>query len=178
MKIKIQFFTYWHCGAGSSGGSNMDALVIKDKNGLPYVPGKTLKGHIREMAETLKESSTFVDSCFGKASKENDKNENRNEAECYFSNAVLEEAIDPEVSTYLFQSIASTKIDSKNALAVEGSLREVEVTVPLTLYASIENCNNKAMMIQAFGQVKRMGLNRSRGLGRCEISLAEGVNHD
>jgi len=177
MKIRIQFFTYWHCGAGSSGGSNMDALVIKDKNGLPYVPGKTLKGHIREMAETIDGSKEFVDSCFGKASIENDKNENRNEATCYFSNAALDEEIDPEISEYFFQSIASTKIES-NGLAAEGSLREIEVTVPLTLYASIENCNNEKMMIQAFRQVKRMGLNRSRGLGRCEISLVEGVNHD
>jgi len=157
----------------------MDALVIKDKNGLPYVPGKTLKGHIREMAETLDNSNDFVDSCFGKASKEGEENKQRNEATCYFSNAVLKEVTDPELNVYLFQNIASTSIEA-NGLAKEGSLRDIEVTVPLTLYASIENCSHECeeMMIKAFSQVKRMGLNRSRGLGRCEISLVEGVNHD
>jgi len=78
--------------------------------------------------------------------------------------------IGKELIPYLFKTISSTQIGEKG-LAVTGSLREIEVVVPITLYASIENCYDEALMIQAFRQVKRMGLNRTRGLGRCEISL-------
>jgi len=164
MKIEIKFFTYWHCGSGESGGSSVDALVARDAKGLPYIPGKTLKGHIREMAETLNENE-FVDTCFGVS-----KEELEQEGECYFSNATIEENISKELSLYLFKTISSTQIGI-DGLAVTGSLREIEVVVPITLYATIENCDNKEQMVKAFRQVKRIGLNRTRGLGRCEISL-------
>ena len=44
----LTFFTDWHCGSGLAAGADVDTLVVKDKNGLPFVPGKTLKGLIRE----------------------------------------------------------------------------------------------------------------------------------
>lgn len=164
MKIAINFFTYWHCGSGSSGGSSVDALVARDSNGLPYIPGKTLKGHIREMAESLNKPE-FVDSCFGIS-----RDGVEQEGECYFSNATIEEDINKDLVSYLFKNISATKIDSKG-LAVTGSLREIEVVVPLRLYATIENCKEKGLMKKALSQVKRIGLNRTRGLGRCEISV-------
>ena len=49
----IEFFSYWHCGSGLSAGADVDSLVIKDAKGMPFVPGKTIKGLIREAAETL-----------------------------------------------------------------------------------------------------------------------------
>ena len=172
MKIKIQFFTYWHCGAGSSGGSRVDALVAKDNNELPYVPGKTLKGHIREIAESLGDAD-FINRCFGKASTEGGDNEKRYEGKCHFANAVLKEEIDPELAPYLYRTIASTEVNQKS-IAETGSLREIEVVVPLTLYAAIENCSDTdaPKMENSFRQVKRIGLNRTRGLGRCEITTA------
>ena len=144
-------------------------MVAKDKNFLPYIPGKTLKGHIREMALTLNKDE-FVNKCFGKASVEGEENTEREEGECYFSNAGLKEAVNPKLTSYLYHTIASTKI-AENGLADTGSLREIEVVVPLTLYAIIENCDDEETMEKAFKQVKRIGLNRSRGLGRCEITL-------
>jgi len=165
MKIEIEFFTYWHCGSGSSGGSRVDALVAKDNNGLPYIPGKTIKGHIREMAESL-DDSEFINLCFGSSEER--------EGKCYFSNAIIEEKIDKKLSSYLFITISSTKIE-ENGIAKTGSLREIEAVVPLKLYATIEfdedSKKYESKMIEAFRQVKRMGLNRTRGLGRCEITL-------
>jgi CRISPR/Cas system CSM-associated protein Csm3 (group 7 of RAMP superfamily) len=190
MKIEIEFFTYWHCGSGSSGGSRVDALVAKDNNGLPYIPAKTLKGHIREMAESL-DDCTFVNECFGGSSNDGkdgkekdvcyDEKYRAKEGKCYFSNAIIEEKIDKKLSSYLFTTISSTKIDEKG-LAVDGSLREIEAVVPLKLYATIAFDDGvkeeyKETMKKAFSQVKRMGLNRTRGLGRCEITLA-GESHD
>jgi CRISPR/Cas system CSM-associated protein Csm3 (group 7 of RAMP superfamily) len=178
MKIEVGFFTYWHCGSGSSGGSRVDALVAKDSDGLPYIPAKTLKGHIREMAETLGDCE-FVNECFGGSSDEKDscydEKYKGKEGKCYFSNAIIEESIEKDLTPYLFTTLSSTKID-KNGLAVDRSLREIEVVVPLKLYATIEFDEDieekyKEKMINAFSQVKRIGLNRTRGLGRCEIRV-------
>ena len=158
MKIAIEFFTYWHCGSGSSGGSRVDALVARDNKGFPYIAGKTIKGHIREMAESL-DDSDFINICFGSSEER--------EGKCYFSNAIIEEKIDKELSSYLFTTISSTKIE-ENGIAKTGSLREIEVVVPLKLYATIEFDDDskkyESKMIKAFRQVKRMGLNRTRGL--------------
>jgi len=173
MKIIIEFFTYWHCGSGTSGGSRVDALVAKDKNGLPYIPGKTLKGHIREMAESLGDCK-FLNLCFGGTADENEPcykiEDKEKEGVCYFSNAVLKESVNKDLTSYLYKTISATKIDDKG-LAVDKSLREIEVTVPLTLHATIEDCPDsyKDKMKKAIRQIKRIGLNRSRGLGRCEI---------
>jgi CRISPR/Cas system CSM-associated protein Csm3 (group 7 of RAMP superfamily) len=165
MKIAIEFFTYWHCGSGSSGGSRVDALVAKDANGLPYIAGKTIKGHIREMAESLNDKE-FINLCFGSSEER--------EGKCYFSNAIIEEKIDKNLVSYLFTTISSTKIDN-NGLAIDGSLREIEVVVPLKLFATIEFEDEvkkfEDEMKKALLQVKRMGLNRTRGLGRCEITV-------
>ena len=51
LTIKIEFFSPWHCGSGLSAGADADSLVIKDINGLPFIPGKTIKGLIREAVE-------------------------------------------------------------------------------------------------------------------------------
>jgi len=183
MRIAIEFFTYWHSGSGSSGGSRVDALVARDREGLPYIPAKTLKGHIREMAESFRDC-TFVNECFGGSSNDGkdgkekdvcfDEEYKGKEGKCYFSNAIIEEKIDESLSSYLFTTISSTKIE-ENGIAKTGSLREIEVVVPLKLYATIEFEDEakkyKEMMQKAFRQVKRMGLNRTRGLGRCDISV-------
>ncbi len=169
MKIEIEFFDFWHCGSGSSGGSRTDALVARDNKGLPYIPAKTIKGHIREIAESLN-NKDFIDKCFGSSDER--------EGKCYFSNAIIDEKIEDNLKFYLFTTISSTKIE-KNGIAKTGSLREIEVVVPLKLYAIIEFDKDikedyKKMIKKAFSQVKRIGLNRTRGLGRCEIR--EGKN--
>lgn len=61
---KIEFFSEWHCGSGLSAGADTDALVIKDSEGFPYIPGKTLKGLFREAIEELielKDTSTEIE---------------------------------------------------------------------------------------------------------------------
>lgn len=53
IRYKIEFYTYWHCGSGLSAGADVDLLAIKDEEGFPFIPGKTVKGLIREATETL-----------------------------------------------------------------------------------------------------------------------------
>lgn len=169
----IRFLDYWHLSSGLSAGARLDSTVVKDSDGLPYAPGKTLKGLFREMAE-FHEDKEFISKCFG--------TEGTNQGVCYFSNAVLnpheaKEIIAHKLQNHLYDVIASTKIGEKNnpketeGIAVDNSLREIEVVVPLTLYGTIQNIPNEytTTMQQSIEMLKRMGLNRTRGLGRCEI---------
>ncbi|WBM74942.1 RAMP superfamily CRISPR-associated protein [Saprospira grandis] len=71
IKYELQFFSNWHLGSGLSVGADMDATTIKDENGLPYVPGRTLKGIIRDAAQLLVDNEysgfdqAFMDRVFG-----------------------------------------------------------------------------------------------------------------
>ena len=167
MKYIVTFLDYWHLSSGLSAGAKLDSTVTRDDNGLPYIPGKTIKGLIREMAE-LTCNKEFVTKCFGSSS---------DMGECNFSNVEIEEntkktIINNSLQNQLFNEIASTKID-KNGIAESGSLREIEVVVPISLFGEIKNIPDvyKQEMINAIKKVKRMGLNRNRGLGRCIIDV-------
>ena len=53
IRYTIEFYSDWHCGSGLASGAEADAVVIKDRDGLPYVPGKTIKGLVREAFEII-----------------------------------------------------------------------------------------------------------------------------
>jgi len=168
LKYKIKFLDYWHLSSGLSAGAKLDSTVVKDRDGLPYLSGKTFKGLAREMAELL-ENEIFIKKCFG--------DEGIEMGSCYFSNATLNYEIAKEIKEHnlqerLYDVIASTKIDD-NGIASTNSLRETEVVVPITLEGYIDDVPSdyKKQMRQALKMIKRMGLNRNRGLGRCEISV-------
>jgi CRISPR/Cas system CSM-associated protein Csm3 (group 7 of RAMP superfamily) len=182
LKYEVKFLDYWHLSSGLSAGAKLDSTVVKDKDDLPYLSGKTLKGLVREMAEML-EKEAFVRDCFGA--------EGVKMGACYFSNATLSKSISEEIIAHnlqerLYDVIASTKIGKedkfkegkqieKKDIAVDNSLREIEVVVPITLEGYIDDVPSayEAEMKQALKMIKRMGLNRNRGLGRCEITVTE-----
>lgn len=168
MVYKITFLDFWHLSSGLSAGAKFDSMVVKDKDNLPFVPAKTIKGLLREIA---KESTNqdFVNICFG--------NEGVNSGDCYFRNATLEnktieEIVKNNLQNELYKEIASTKI-GENGIAENGSLREIEVVIPISLYGKIENIPSEFEedMKNSLKQIKRMGLNRNRGLGRCKIEI-------
>jgi len=186
MKYKIQFLDYWHTSSGLSNGADVDLTVLKDEYGLPILPGKTLKGLFREAAENLKElhsdliNDDFIKSVFGEKLPKNAKTEDEEqvkEADSFFTDAKLSKQIyefakaGKEKINHLYKAIASTQID-ENGQAEEYSLRQMQVTVPVELYAEIYDFDEKYIpqMEMCFNYVKRLGLNRNRGLGRCEIS--------
>ena len=53
LKYEVEFYSIWHCGSGLAGGASKDATVLKDINNLPYIPGKTIKGLVREALENI-----------------------------------------------------------------------------------------------------------------------------
>ena len=132
---KITFYDYWHCGSGLSAGADVDLLVIKDKNKLPFVPGKTMKGLVREALNDILhfqgKKLDLLNLLFGKenAKKNGNKTETITEQGCLF-------------------------------FELYGEILDVPEA-------------NKEDIECALKYIKRLGQNRNRGLGRCDISIVE-----
>ena len=123
-------------------GADVDALVVKDKDNLPFVPGKTIKGLIREAADVL---TLFGEQQEGKWKLCSEMKPMRvGYGQSWlpvFSNAKLsglehDAIVESCTQNYLYRTKASTKIDD-NGIAQDASLRRIETVVPCTLTGSI-----------------------------------------
>lgn len=182
IKYKLIFHSLWHCGSGESKGADIDALVIKDENGLPYVPGKTIKGLIKDgMQELVNVNSEQVKQediwqIFGKEAVKNEGVIGK----CFFRNASLPE----EISEYLinagnvlqkqlYTKLTTTAIDGQTGVAKDHSLRSMEAAVPMELFGEILDVPEhlSSHLEQAMQMVKGLGVGRNRGLGRCTFMI-------
>lgn len=183
---KIEFYSYWHTGSGLAGSTYADAIVNKNEQNLPVIPGKTIKGLLRDAAQQIHYfdgnlvSEVFIREVFG-ANSEKEGVDYEKEGKAFFSNVELskslaESIIKKEYENELYKVISSTQID-ENGQAKDGSLRQLEVTIPLTLYGAIEqfpesqNGNYQKQLENCFAFIKQIGLNRNRGLGKCKFSI-------
>jgi len=167
IEYRIKFLEFWHIGSGMGAGAVADAVVLKDERGLPYVPGKTIKGLVREFADH-EGNREFMDGCLGKEGKIDEV------LPTYFSNAELmdgEEIARKKLQSYLFENISFTAIDEKG-LAKDGSLRTIEFVVPMELEGYVECEERYADDLKRYlSSIKRMGLARNRGFGRCHVKV-------
>lgn len=193
IKYKIEFLSYWHTGSGISGGVDVDAVVIKDTDGLPYIPGKTLKGHFRDALQTIADSNSdvvdngFINKWFG---IEGGRNNKILSGSLFFENAYLSKSFVEKIKKdekseslkrFLFQNISFTAIDNNDGSAEKSSLRSVEVCVPLTLYGriilsdvSVDDFSEiKEKLSIGMGMIGNMGAFRNRGFGKCRITLTQ-----
>ena len=178
----VQFYSEWHCGSGLTAGADIDALVIRDENGFPFIPGKTLKGLLRDAAEQLRDlghvDGDILNTVFGVRPDEEGASGSE-PGKCFFSNAEMSPELRAslaeegnEWSAYLFRAHSATAVD-KNGQAVEHSLRRTETVIPLKLFARIAEVPDqeaKNLLEACMKFVKRLGVNRNRGLGRCDIA--------
>lgn len=186
IEYTITFHSYWHCGSGLAAGADVDALVIKDSNGLPYIPGKTIKGLVREAfdeIQVLRNEEEMGDkylSLFGYLddnTEEQKKDVVMKKSTVFFTNASLvesEDIIENRLQRFLYKSISQTAID-KDGIAKKHCLRKMQVVVPCTLKGKIIDVPDELEkdLLAALQFVKGVGVNRSRGLGRCTINGKE-----
>jgi CRISPR/Cas system CSM-associated protein Csm3 (group 7 of RAMP superfamily) len=179
----ITFLSDWHVGSGLGSGADADSVVIKDSANLPYLPGKTIKGLLKDALLDIQEVQSamipkdFIDKNFGCEIKEEGIKVTKTEpGTLFFSNAELakeekEEAIG-DLSRYLYRNMASTTIN-ESGVAKDGSLRTIEVCIPLTIEGYIEGVEKDAIPVleKAFKMLRHLGSNRNRGLGRCIINI-------
>jgi CRISPR/Cas system CSM-associated protein Csm3 (group 7 of RAMP superfamily) len=183
INYKITFLSDWHAGSGLGSGADSDAVVIKDANNLPYLPGKTMKGLLKDSLFDIMEvqpnivSKAFIDKHFGYEVKDKEGKVLKTEAgSLFFSNAELPIAERNEsmgtVSQFLYRNIASTSIDS-SGVAQQSSLRTMEVCIPLIIEGYMAGIDKEALPIVEMGlkMLRHLGSNRNRGLGRCTIEF-------
>lgn len=182
--LNVSIHDFWHCGSGRGEGSHADALVDRDVCGLPYVPGRTLKGLLREALAFLEQQQalpvTTSALLFGHAAQ---PGATRHDSQPGFL-AISDARLPAEVSHWLatpggavhrhalFRTIYSTALDD-SGVAKDKSLRGIEVAVPLELECEVsgpEGTNWSEFLQQAFPLVRAVGGHRQRGLGRCTLA--------
>ncbi|UBM60778.1 RAMP superfamily CRISPR-associated protein [Marinilongibacter aquaticus] len=176
----LAFYSHWAIGSGKGAGSGKDSLVLKDKNNLPFIPGKTMKGLLRDAANECGYNVQSIESVFGHTNhegQEHEASEKLNKKGCArFSSVKLSDDMvlalkgKKYLSSGLYETRTSTRLDSDKQ-AVDHSLRKMEVCVPLVLYGTVSNVEDeqKVLIKKALKMVKLLGEKRYRGLGRCQI---------
>lgn len=183
---EIEFLSDWHSGSGLSAGADIDTVPIKDNYGLPYLPGRTVKGllaHAAEYISTLNSSlvtKEFRELIFGIGTGEAEEDWNTTQGQVFFSNAELPKGIKAHLAnkenlkSQLYTRVSSTKIN-EHGVAEDNTLRSMQTTVPLTLEGSIsffpEDTKALEQLTYCMQWVKRLGLGRSRGLGKCTFKI-------
>lgn len=178
LTFEIQFLSDWHCGSGLGAGAESDAEMIKDENGLPYIPGKTIKGLLRDALDEIRHfdeevSIDVIQTIFGAAAT---KNIGSKKGKAFFSNAILpineqHDLASHELTPFLYRNIASTSIEKETGVAKNKSLRTMEVCVPLKLIGFISGVDENEIehIKKAALWIRSLGVNRNRGLGRCQF---------
>lgn len=176
IQYKLEFLSEWHIGSGLGAGAESDASILRDKNDMPYIPGKTIKGLLKDAMIDINEVNgskvTIEDlnKIFGLKTSQQGK--------AFFSDCKIEEnenraIVVNSLQPYLLKNVASTAINEQG-VAHDKSLRSKEVCMPLILTGSIDNVDEyKEIFELAFKWLRGVGINRNRGLGRCKVSIVK-----
>ena len=191
--LQIDISSYWHAGTGAGQGALLDSVVEKNDMGLPYLPGRTLKGILRDAVYRWEQLggyqeqpiSNVTDLLFGVWGDEGNEttqgivrvgSANMDEQ---FITAIKHHPDGKKLINYLYAEHFSTKIDEKTGVAVDQSLRGSELTIPMPLFAELSIIDSNSnlsdelaftLLSQAFPLIQAVGKQKNRGLGRAELS--------
>lgn len=185
MKLKIEMHDYWHVGSGLADAGYIDMAVLRNAEGLPYLPGRTLKGLLRSAWEFLDELAPDGDpqmsasQVFG--SEDTPFFEGQAQVHCTDAQlsaddrAWLAAPDNQAAKALLFTALHTTAIcetEQTEHIKKDKSLRIREVALPLTLEADVffSAPGAAAKMRKAIPLIRSLGANRHRGLGRCTLT--------
>lgn len=190
-ELRINFLSDWHVGSGLGDGAIADSVLNRDTDGLPWLPGRAVKGALREGAWRLgkcREDLEFmVDYLWGTDSVAKISNE---PGKATVSSGRLPEDLaewllrkDPASRAQYVGDMTILRIQTKldrNKMVVPHSLRTIECGIPGVFFISSVAINApklddnwlKTYLAAVCASVKSMGADRARGLGQCEISMS------
>lgn len=185
--ITFSFLSPWQMGSGFGEGAHLDALPVKSPSGLPYLPGRSVKGLFREAVQLAEECGELPPdttiNLFG--SRDSALSRYESTPGCLqFSNATLGDAMElwaadqrnSQAVRELYMPLASTAIDT-NGLANDKTLRKIEVALPVTLTAAVSSCgegtDDLALLQKVAPLIRQAGSDRHRGLGRVQVTVTE-----
>lgn len=186
--LRIDFASAWHVGSGLGDGQVADAILVRDHDGLPFLPGRAIKGALREGAWRLGQCRpdlrTAEDFLWGSRSVGVDSN-------WPGRLAVSPAELPPELRQELLSHTPPIREDfvrdmtclqSQTALTprrtvLKHSLRTLECGIPGIRFEAVMQVDAPGayfdwlrLYFQAVcAAVKSMGAHRARGLGACLI---------
>ena len=191
MLIEIDIRSYWRSGTGAGETGGIDASCAVDCDGLPYLPGKHLKGLLRDAVAQAIDfgwvSGVTVDDLFGqqgfrglKAYSRAEKGRLRVDSAhlpVTDRDAVLASGDKVALIQQLFRNVQSTAMCKESGAAKDKSLRLEQVAVPLRLVFEVtelsgERSNWDEVLITAMPLIRAVGQKRTRGLGRAILRRA------
>ena len=191
IQYDITLLEYWQSSSGLGQGALADSECIKDNDGLPYIPGKTIKGLWRDAVCMLATydhdiEDSVVDDLFGAEASEIDGTATASRpGQAHWSSAMLPfhtaTAIsDAHISAELYSTVSSTAIN-RQGVAKDHSLRSAEVCMPLTLQGSVSVVDSHAeqvtaLLTKAAPLLRRVGMSRHRGMGRCLVTIKSTIH--
>lgn len=185
VNVRFRFLSPWHMGSGFGEGANLDAVPVKSAAGLPYIPGRSVKGLLREAVQLAEECGQLADGTtlrlFGSRDPKKSRYESR-PGSLRVTSAVLGTDLEawakkkPVPVSELYTVLSATKIGDRG-LAEDETLRKIEAAWPLTLTAEVDGANDETDWIEslrlAAPLIRQAGMRRHRGLGRVEVAIEE-----
>jgi CRISPR/Cas system CSM-associated protein Csm3 (group 7 of RAMP superfamily) len=191
--LQIDISSYWHAGTGAGQGALLDSVVEKNDMGLPYLPGRTLKGLLRDAVYRWEQLGGYQEHSFTHVTEllfgvwGDDGNQTTQgivrvgsaNMDEQFIAAIKNHPDGKKLINYLYAEHFSTKIDEKTGVAVDQSLRGSEMTLPMSLFAEVSIITHRndisddmafKLLAQAFPLIQAVGKQKNRGLGRAELS--------
>ncbi len=192
-KLTVTFISDWQISSGIGDGSLADSMLVRNGQGLPYIPGRALKGALREGAWILSKSGRkdlqmAVDVFFGTRNDANNREVNESGI-TYVRSAQLPASLtelfpdDRGVKEALISDLTCNRIQTalEDGQVKNGSLRSSECGIPGLFFESeieIDTARLKVSeewithyLTSVCAAVKSIGANRSRGLGNCVFML-------
>jgi len=196
--LEVTMLSDWHIGTGAGIPGGVDRSVIRDHDGLPYIPASSLTGVLRDtsarIAEALDNPTAGGGSSggwrswhhwlFGGLTDDGSRSPTR--AAVAISAARLRPALrrvlcNEDLIDDVTLTRSSTAIDSTTGTASDKSLRMVELarrgtvlvaTIDLTDPGSSLPTEAAFLLAAAVSTTERLGGKRTRGSGRCTLALA------
>jgi CRISPR/Cas system CSM-associated protein Csm3 (group 7 of RAMP superfamily) len=194
--LTFELQSYWHIGNGKQAGAYADALMQKD-NGLPFIPGKSINGLLRD-AFRVAEKNDWFGKCenglsvtvalFGEEGRPGSEVQGLTQLTSATLSRAEQDYFQDNLAakSRLYKVLTATAINDKG-VADEDSLRSIEVTVPMTLNATLtlnrhhpNYQKNRAMfdgqlqnwLSQTTSLITALGAKRHRGLGKVIVSVS------
>lgn len=180
MKLVITLKSDLCVASGDGFSGSIDVDVVYDKNGIPFIPGKRLKGCLRSAAEEFLPAEV-IDVIFGTAG---------GNAGCLrLGNAVIKDyeetakyfeshGVDAQNVLSLFTYTRASTGINETGYAVEGSLRFMRVVShfvggeEMQFFADVQvDAEQRETFEKICRALRNIGYRRNRGLGavRCEL---------
>jgi RAMP superfamily len=193
--LRVDLLDTWHVGTGRGAGAYLDAVVDLDADGLPWIPGRTLRGLLRDAAECLQAwghvdrlAAAKVEDLFGglvaQTAAPSAGRTRSVEGRLAVSSARLPQGLrtvllegEPAVRDALRVPSFQTAIDTRTGCALAQSLRGIELAVPMTLEGAVEVWGTAPEEVDAAWRlldaalplVQAVGAYKSRGHGRARL---------